>query len=134
MMVLDMSARLQTPLSVRFACLCHDFGKGTTPADVPPRHIGHEQRSARLLLQVCEGWRAPTTAKELAEVVVREHGNIHRSHELNAAALLRLLERCDAIRKPQRFEEALLSANATHADRLGFEEAAYLRASAWAMP
>ena len=125
MMVLDMSARLQAPLSVRFACLCHDFGKGTTPADVLPRHIGHEQRSARLLLQVCERWRVPNDCKELAEVVAREHGNIHRSHELNAAALLRLLERCDAIRKPQRFEEALQACECDARGRLGFEDAAY---------
>ena len=125
MMVLDMSARLQTPLSVRFACLCHDFGKGTTPADVLPRHIGHEQRSARLLLQVCERWRVPNDCKELAEVVAREHGNIHRSHELNTAALLRLLERCDAIRKPQRFEEALQACECDARGRLGFEDVAY---------
>jgi tRNA nucleotidyltransferase (CCA-adding enzyme) len=110
---------------VRFACLCHDFGKGTTPADVLPRHIGHEQRSARLLLQVRERWRVPNDCKELAEVVAREHGNIHRSHELNAAALLRLLERCDAIRKPQRFEEALQACECDARGRLGFEEAAY---------
>jgi tRNA nucleotidyltransferase (CCA-adding enzyme) len=125
MLVLDMSARLQTPLAVRFACLCHDFGKGTTPADVLPRHIGHEQRSARLLLQVCERWRVPNDCKELAEVVAREHGNIHRSGELNPAALLRLLERCDAVRKPRRFEEALQACECDARGRLGFEEAAY---------
>lgn len=125
MMVLDMSARLQTPLSVRFACLCHDFGKGTTPADVLPRHIGHETRSARLLLQVCERWRVPNDCKELAEVVAREHGNIHRSGELNPAALLRLLERCDAIRKTERFEQALLACECDARGRLGFEESAY---------
>ena len=125
MLVLDMSARLQTPLAVRFACLCHDFGKGTTPADVLPRHIGHEQRSARLLLQVCERWRVPNDCKELAEVVAREHGNIHRSGELNPAALLRLLERCDAVRKPRRFEEALQACECDARGRLGFEAAAY---------
>ena len=125
MLVLDMSARLQTPLAVRFACLCHDFGKGTTPADVLPRHIGHEQRSARLLLQVCERWRVPNDCKELAEVVAREHGNIHRSGELNPTALLRLLERCDAVRKPRRFEEALQACECDARGRLGFEEAAY---------
>ncbi|CAM4142407.1 multifunctional CCA addition/repair protein [Comamonas aquatilis] len=125
MMVLDMSARLQTPLTVRFACLCHDFGKGTTPADVLPRHIGHEQRSARLLKDVCERWRVPNECRELADLVAREHGNIHRSHELNAAALLRLLERCDAIRKPARFEEALMACECDARGRLGFEDAAY---------
>ena len=125
MMVLDMSARLQTSLAVRFACLCHDFGKGTTPADVLPRHIDHERRSVDLLLDVCERWRVPNDCKELAEVVAREHGNIHRSSELNPSAVLRLLERCDAIRKPERFEEALLACECDARGRLGFEESAY---------
>ena len=125
MMVLDMSARLQTSLAVRFACLCHDFGKGTTPADVLPRHIDHERRSVDLLLDVCERWRVPNDCKELAEVVAREHGNIHRSNELNPAALLRLLERCDAIRKPERLEEALQACECDARGRLGFEESAY---------
>jgi tRNA nucleotidyltransferase/poly(A) polymerase len=65
-------------LPVRFACLCHDLGKGTTPADVLPRHIGHEERSVRLLQGVCERWRVPKECRELAEVVAREHSNIHR--------------------------------------------------------
>ncbi|MEO8016086.1 MAG: multifunctional CCA addition/repair protein, partial [Polaromonas sp.] len=59
MMVLDMAAHLDAPLPVRFACLCHDLGKGTTPADVLPRHIGHEERSARLLKGVCQRLRVP---------------------------------------------------------------------------
>lgn len=125
MLVLDMAAQLQAPLTVRFACLCHDFGKGTTPADVLPRHIGHEQRSAKLLQAVCERWRVPNDSKELADVVAREHGNIHRSCELNAAAVLRLLERCDAIRKPTRFAEALLACECDARGRTGFENTAY---------
>jgi tRNA nucleotidyltransferase (CCA-adding enzyme) len=125
MMVLDMSARLQASLPVRFACLCHDLGKGTTPADVLPRHIGHEERSARLLKGVCERLRVPTDCRELAEVVAREHGNIHRSGEFGAAALVRLLERCDAFRKPQRFASALLACECDARGRLGLDEADY---------
>ena len=125
MMVLDMSARLQASLPVRFACLCHDLGKGTTPADVLPRHIGHEERSARLLKTVCERWRVPRENRELADVVAREHGNIHRSTPLNAAALLRLLERCDALRRPERFAEALIACECDARGRLGFAEAPY---------
>ena len=125
MLVLDMSARLSAPLSVRFACLCHDFGKGTTPAHILPRHIEHEKRSVDLLLQVCERWRVPSDSKELAEVVAREHGNIHRSQGLDARSLMRLLERCDAIRKPQRFEEALLACECDARGRLGFAEHDY---------
>lgn len=125
MMVLDMSARLQGSLAVRFSCLCHDLGKGTTAADVLPRHIGHEERSARLLKGVCERLRVPVDCREMADVVAREHGNIHRSESLNAASLVRLLERCDAFRKPQRFADVLLACECDARGRLGLEDSPY---------
>jgi tRNA nucleotidyltransferase (CCA-adding enzyme) len=125
MMVLDMSAKLDGNLAIRYACLCHDFGKGTTPADVLPRHIGHEDRSVRLLREVSARLRVPTECKELAEVVAREHGNIHRSGDFSAAAIVRLLERCDAFRKPARFAEVLLACECDARGRLGFENTAY---------
>lgn len=125
MMVLDMSARLGGSLPVRFACLGHDLGKGTTPADVLPRHIGHEMRSEKLVRALCDRWKVPTECRELAEVVAREHGNVHRSAELNAAAVLRLLERCDALRRAERFEEALLACECDARGRAGKEVEPY---------
>jgi tRNA nucleotidyltransferase (CCA-adding enzyme) len=125
MMVLDMSARLQAPLPVRFACLTHDLGKGTTPPEVLPKHIGHEQRSARLLQKLCNRLRVPNECRELADVVAREHGNIHRSSEFGAAAVVRLLERCDAFRKPERFDQALLACECDARGRGGLEERPY---------
>jgi tRNA nucleotidyltransferase (CCA-adding enzyme) len=125
MLVLDMAARLQAPLAVRFACLTHDLGKGTTPADILPKHIGHEVRSVDLLLVLCERLRVPNECRELAVVVAREHGNIHRSGEFNAAAVLRLLERCDALRKPERFAQVLLACECDARGRLGLQERPY---------
>ena len=125
MLVLDMTARLQAPLPVRFAALTHDLGKGTTPQDVLPRHIGHEERSARLLKAVVQRLRVPSECAELADVVAREHGNIHRSLELSAAATVRLLERCDALRKPQRFLDALLACECDARGRQGLSETPY---------
>ena len=125
MMVLDMSARLNTNLAVRFACLGHDLGKGTTPADVLPRHLGHEQRSVDLVRALCERLKVPVACRELAEVVAREHGNIHRSAEFGAAALVRLLERCDAFRRPARFADTLLACECDARGRGGLEDSAY---------
>ena len=125
MMVLDMSARLNTSLPVRFACLGHDLGKGTTPADVLPRHLGHEERSVALVRGVCERLRVPLECRALAEVVAREHGNVHRSGEFGAAALVRLLDRCDAWRRPERFAELLLACECDARGRLGLEASAY---------
>jgi tRNA nucleotidyltransferase (CCA-adding enzyme) len=109
MLVLEMAAWMDAPLAVRYACLCHDLGKGTTPPDVLPRHIGHEQRSVSLLKPMSERLRVPTDCRELAEVVAREHGNIHQCIDFSAAALVRLLERLDAFRKPQRLPQILLA-------------------------
>lgn len=128
-LVLDMAARLQAPLTVRLACLCHDLGKGNTPADVLPRHIGHEARSVKLLRELCDHWRVPRDCRELAEVVAREHGHIHQSAHLSAPATLRLLERCDAIRRPARFAEVLLACECDARGRLGHADDAYPQAT-----
>jgi tRNA nucleotidyltransferase (CCA-adding enzyme) len=125
LLVLDMAARLNAPLAVRFACLTHDLGKASTPAHLLPRHLGHEQRSAQLLKGLCERLRVPVDCRETADVVAREHGNIHRSSELGASALVRLLERCDAIRKPERFADILLACECDARGRLGLEESSY---------
>ena len=127
-LVLDTSARLNASLAVRFACLCHDLGKGTTPADCLPRHIGHEARSVKLLQAVCERWRVPRECRELAEVVAREHGHIHQSLGLGPEATLRLLERCDALRRPERFAEVLLACECDARGRTGHADDAYPQA------
>lgn len=125
LMVLDMAAQLQAPLPVRFACLGHDLGKGTTPAEMLPRHVGHEERSARLLKGLCARLRVPTDCREIADVVAREHGNIHRSGDFSPAAVVRLLERCDAFRKPQRFADILLACECDARGRLGLAQSPY---------
>jgi len=125
MMVLDMAARLGASLPVRYACLGHDLGKGTTPADILPRHLGHEGRSARLLHDVNQRLRVPNDCRELADVVAREHGNVHRSLDFGPEAVLRLLERCDAFRKPARFHALLLACECDARGRLGLEDSPY---------
>ena len=125
MLVLDMSGQLDAPLPVRWACLCHDLGKGTTPAEVLPRHIGHEERSARLAHQLGERLRVPTDCRELADVVAREHGHLHASGALGAAALVRLFERCDALRRPERFVQVLQACECDARGRFGRESVPY---------
>jgi len=124
-MVLDQAAVMDAPLTVRFACFCHDLGKGTTPQEEWPRHIGHEGRSEKLARKLAARLKAPTEATALAAVVAREHTNIHRATELRPAALTRLLERCDAFRRPQRFAEALFACELDARGRLGLEQRDY---------
>jgi tRNA nucleotidyltransferase (CCA-adding enzyme) len=128
MMVVDHAAAQGYALTVRFAALTHDLGKATTPEDILPRHLGHEGRSIDLLKPFCERLRVPNECRDLAMLVAREHGNIHRVMEMGAAALVRLFERSDALRKPARFAEALQACEADARGRLGFEARAYPQA------
>jgi tRNA nucleotidyltransferase (CCA-adding enzyme) len=125
MRVLDQSAALAAPLTVRYACLVHDLGKGTTPREQWPRHIGHEARSAKLAQVVAERWRVPSDCRELGDAVAREHGNVHRSADLGPAALVRLFERCDALRRPGRFAELLWACECDARGRTGLEDRPY---------
>ena len=128
MMVLEQAAAEAAPLNVRWACLMHDLGKAATPPALLPRHIGHEARSVQLLRQIGQRLRVPVACTELAEVVAREHGHIHRSETLGAGALLRLLERCDALRKPERFAAVLQACACDAKGRLGREQSPYPQA------
>ena len=130
-LVIDAAARLQASLPARWAALLHDLGKATTPAEVLPAHIGHEQRSAHLARQVCERLKVPNDCRELAIMAARDHGNLHRAAELRASTMVDLLERCDAIRKPARFSELLQACEADARGRAGRSDQPYPQASMW---
>ncbi|MEK6350896.1 MAG: multifunctional CCA addition/repair protein [Burkholderia sp.] len=128
MMVVDYAARHGYSLPVRFAALTHDLGKATTPEHVLPRHIGHEGRSVDLLKPLCDRLRVPNECRDLALLVAREHGNLHQVMKMGAAALVRLLERADALRKPARFAEMLQACESDARGRLGLEAQPYPQA------
>jgi tRNA nucleotidyltransferase (CCA-adding enzyme) len=131
MMVIDMAARLKLSLPARFAALTHDLGKGTTPADVLPRHIGHEQRSVALLGPLCERLRVPAECRELALLVARFHGDIYKIDELRSKTVVTILERCDVFRRPERFDELLGACEADYRGRLGFESREFPQSQSW---
>ncbi|HEU5399437.1 MAG TPA: multifunctional CCA addition/repair protein [Gammaproteobacteria bacterium] len=136
MMVLDQAARLTPDPTVRFAALTHDLGKGTTPKDILPHHYGHEERSVKLTEALCARLKTPREFKELALIVARHHGLVHKAEEIRSDTLLKLLESVDAFRRPERFELFLTACEADHRGRTGLEntpfpQADYLR-KAWA--
>ncbi|MGB0954911.1 MAG: HD domain-containing protein, partial [Panacagrimonas sp.] len=134
---LDVTAKAGEPLEVRVAALLHDLGKALTPPEQWPRHIAHEHRGLPRVKQFCERLRVPNAARDLAMIVAAEHLLVHRCQELRPDTLLKLLERCDALRRPQRFEQVLAACRADARGRSGREQdaypqAEYLRAAAHA--
>ncbi len=125
MMVVDEAARRNYALPVRFAALTHDLGKATTPADILPRHIGHEARSVRLATALCERLRVPSDCRDLALLAARYHGDVHRAADLRATTLVTLLERTDALRRPARFRQLLQACQSDYNGRLGWQERPY---------
>jgi len=128
MMVLAQAAALSPEPRVRFAALVHDLGKGTTPPHEWPRHIAHEERGVRLVEQLASRLRIPNEYRDLGVLVAREHGIVHRALELRPDTILRLLERCDALRRPERFAEVLVACTADARGRTGLENSAYPQA------
>ena len=131
MLVIDMAAKLQSPLPARFAALTHDLGKGVTPADILPRHIGHEAQSVKLLGPLCERLRVPTDCRDTALLVARFHGDIGRVSEMRATTIVKLMENCDVMRRPERFEQILLACEADYRGRTGYEGRKFAAAARW---
>jgi tRNA nucleotidyltransferase (CCA-adding enzyme) len=125
MLVLDQAARLDAPLDVRFACLVHDLGKALTPPDQLPKHHGHEQRGLAPIAAVCDRLRVPNDVRELSLLVCEFHLVCHRAAELRPASVVRLFERLDAFRRPQRFERFLLACEADKRGRQGRADRPY---------
>lgn len=117
------------PLSVRWACLLHDVGKGTTPASEWPKHIAHEHRGVALIKAINQRCKAPRDCQELALLVGEFHTHCHRALELRPDTLLKLLQRLDVLRRPERFVEFVAACEMDARGRLGVEEREYPQAS-----
>ncbi len=125
MMVLEQAAKLSDDTAVRFAALVHDLGKGITPENEWPKHICHEERGVPLVKEVCKRFKTPNSFRDLAVAVTRYHLHYHRAAELKDTTFLTTLEKLDAFRRPERFEQFLLACEADSRGRTGFEEAKF---------
>ena len=125
MMALEQAAILSDDCSVRFAVLVHDVGKGITPADVLPRHTGHEARGLPLVKTLCERLKVPNEYRKLALVVTEYHLQCHRAADLKVETLLNLLRGVGALKSSAKLEPFLLSCEADARGRLGLENRHY---------
>lgn len=125
-MVVDMAATLAPgDALIGFAALVHDLGKALTPADVLPRHLGHEHTGLAPVEAVCERLKVPAEFRELAIIACREHLNVHRLDELRAKTIHDLIARCDGFRKPERIARLATVCEADKRGRLGQQDAPY---------
>ncbi|WP_394244053.1 multifunctional CCA addition/repair protein [Vibrio astriarenae] len=125
LMVAEQAAKLSTLLPVRFASQVHDLGKGITPQSQWPSHKMHCHTGLKLIKQLCDRVRVPNEFRDLALMVCEQHSNIHRAAELKPATMLKILNKFDVWRKPERLEDILQCCMADSRGRTGFEEVEY---------
>ena len=113
MMVLDQAEKLSPDLEVRFAALVHDLGKATTDPRKLAEHPGHEKRGVKIIRSLCQSHAgAEIKCRDLAILVAEYHTHCHRAFDLRPSTILRVLESTDAFRRPERFEQFLLTCEA----------------------
>jgi tRNA nucleotidyltransferase (CCA-adding enzyme) len=125
MLALHYAAQRNTCLAVRFAVLTHDLGKAHTPREHWPSHHGHEELSVAPIEALCARLKVPNACRELAILTARHHTLVHRALELKPATVLTLLEKCDAVRRPERFGGLLQACEADARGRTGLESSPY---------
>ena len=132
LLVLERAAAMNLDLSERYAALLHDLGKALTPADMLPRHIGHDSAGIEPVRAVSRRYRVPKACAELAELVCRLHIRLHRASDIRRPrAVLDVLNAADALRRPERFAAALAVCQADQQGRLGREHTPYPQRAFW---
>ena len=122
MMVVEQACLLSDDPRVRFAALTHDLGKGNTPEEEWPSHVGHEARSVKLVKKLCDRFKIPNDYRELATITAEFHTHVHRAFEILPKTLYQVLEATDAFRRPERFEQVLLACTADSRGLTGYED------------
>ncbi|MDJ0711128.1 MAG: multifunctional CCA addition/repair protein [Woeseiaceae bacterium] len=129
MMVLDQAEALSSDPEIRFAALAHDLGKGTTPRSRWPSHPGHETRGCKLIRRLAERYPVPKSYRDLGLLVSEFHTHCHRVFELRPKTLLKVFEKTDAFRRPERFEKFVIACEADARGRTGLEDRRYEQAN-----
>ena len=128
LMVLEQTSLLSDNKAVRFAALVHDLGKALTPKQDWPKHYGHGQKGLPAIKALCARIKVPNDYRDLALLVSDQHQNIHNAFELRAETIVKLFDKADLWRKPQRLTDLLLCCHGDIRGRTGFENALYPQA------
>lgn len=125
LMVLEQASLLSTDVTIRWASLLHDLGKGLTRDELLPSHHGHEQSGEALVIGINQRLKTPNEFKDLSRLVCLFHTHVHRAFELKPQTLLKFFNKIDLWRKPARLQQILVACKADSRGRTGFEDVNY---------
>lgn len=93
MLVVDYSTKLTEELPIRYSCLVHDLGKGTTPMEILPHHYGHEERGEKLVEEIGKRLKIPKEWTLCGKISAKEHMKGGKFHEMTAKKQLEFIEK-----------------------------------------
>jgi tRNA nucleotidyltransferase (CCA-adding enzyme) len=123
MIVLDKVAAQTDNDELIFAALVHDLGKGTTPLEMLPRHLGHEERGVELVKSLCSRLKLPTNYEKAGVVACTEHMKAGIYNEMRIPTRVDFLERIAKSVIGLEGMEILANADNTKAKPLRFAKA-----------
>jgi tRNA nucleotidyltransferase (CCA-adding enzyme) len=130
LMVIREAALMSKDVSIRFAAAVHDLGKGVTSQANWPSQAGHDELGMRVIEKLCQRLRVPADLRKFAVLVSKYHLNIHRLFELRPGTIVKVLEGCDALRRPQQFLNLLTVCEADSRGKIS-DVLSYPQAELW---
>lgn len=127
MMTLDIATELSNDPVVRFGALVHDLGKGVTPKEELPKHIGHEKAGVPIVEEMCNRLKFPNEYKKIGMKSSEYHLKVHRVEEMSPRKIVRMLGELAVDKEKQRddFEKVLLVCESDARGRGGKEKDLY---------
>ncbi len=122
---LDVAEKLTPDPCLRFAVLVHDLGKGVTPEEILPRHVGHEKAGVPLVEALCSRLAVPNRYRKLATLVCRYHLLCHQAMHLRGQTLYKLFSALDLWRNAGRLDDFLICCEADARGRKGLMDSEY---------
>jgi tRNA nucleotidyltransferase (CCA-adding enzyme) len=107
--VVDKAAEQNASLGIRVAVLLCDVAMLNENSDVtlPPTNL--TSLSTTFVELACARLKIQNEVRDVAIMFARESSNLHHANTFSAELLVKLFERCDAFRRPERFGELLIA-------------------------
>ncbi len=129
LLVLDQASRMHLPLESRLAALFHDIGKGATPKDLWPAHVGHEKAALPLLEKIAARYPVSRSHLRIMRRMAQYHTSIHQILQFrHPGKIVLLLQALDALRTVETLDALLLACMADARGRTGHEDDPYPQA------
>ncbi len=92
LMVMDIAASIpNNDTKAVFVALVHDLGKALTPADILPRHPGHELAGVPLVHELATRLKLPKQWENAGAFGAEHHGKVHRINEMRSVKIVDLI-------------------------------------------